>query len=291
MSGLPPIDEIELTPAPLVQEAEGLSPAPWQYRFTGEDALELASYNSQAGVRISVHGRMWSEREGIRPFAFQHVPSTDRLRGLEVFGLPFGYLLNVVIFASSGSPRIGQTFVSLHVIRGRGQARVLLATLLQGYITAEQELAFPGSPVRHSMEGGGYLRTITGTLPGAGSNVLETVPTGVMWQLRAIRVDFTTSAGGPDRRLLLRIGDLSVSWLVSVAIGPHPGGFTFEYFWGPGVANELIANVLIYQMILPVPCAIRAADLFTISVLNRQAGDVFTAPVYQVEEWLEAQSV
>lgn len=288
MSGAPILEQ-ELTPASLPFQGEQLSPSPYHFRFTGEDSLEIVSYNAATGVRIAVQGRTWTPESGIHAFAFDHVPSTDASRDLEVFGLARGYLLNVVVFASSGSPRVGQTFVSLHVIRGRDQARVLLATLLQGYVTAEQQLAFPGSPVRTSFDGGGYLRTVTGTLPGAGSNVLETVPTGRLWELRALRVEYTTSGGGPDRRIILRIGNLSVSWLISISTGVHPGGFTFEYFWGPSVNTAVIAGVLVYQLPLPVPCPLRAADLFTISVLNRQVGDVFTAPIYQVEEWLEAQ--
>jgi len=291
MSGLPPVPEIELTPQPLAFAGDQLSPAPFHFKFTGEDALEIASYNSQTGVRIAVQGRMWNEREGIRPFAFEHVPTTDRSRGLEVFGLPFGYLLNVVIFASSGTPRIGQTFVSLHVIRGRGGARVLLATLLQGYVTAEQELAFPGSPIRHSMEGGSYLRTITGTTPAANANVLETVPTGALWEIRAIRVNYTTSAVVANRRVLLRIGNLTVAWLISVANGDQGATQTYEYFWGPGVTSQVAIPSLAMQSILPVPCSLRAGDLFVVTVSNRQAGDAFDAPVYQVQEWMEAQSL
>lgn len=290
MSGfdLPP--ETELAPAPIAQVGRQLSPAPWQFRFTGEDALEIASYNAMTGVRVAVHGRMWNEDEGIRPFAFEHVPNTDRTRRLERFGLPFGYLLNAVIFASSGSPKIGQTFVSLHVIRGSGGARVLLATLLQGYISAEQELGFPGSPIANSLEGGGVIRSLSGTNPAPGVEISETCPAGARWQLLSIYSGLSTSATAGNRRPVLVIDPGPGANLILPSfgvLGPGSGG---NVIWASGLPHTAVVNATYLIGGLATETLILAGGRFYTSTENIAAGDDWSAPVYTVREWLEAQS-
>lgn len=289
MSGLPPVPEIELTPAPLAQIGEQLSPSPWQYRFTGEDALEIAAWSSQSGTVIAVQGRMWSAEEGIRPFAHTHVPTSDRARSVEIFGLPYGYLLNAVVFASSGSPRLGQTFVSLHVIRGRGQARYLLATLLQGYVTADQELAFPGSPVASSVEGGAYTRVVTGSDPSAGNGVFETVPTGARWRVRAAKVTLATSATAATRRIFIALLDQSANY---IAWGwqalTQAASETNDYFWGINQPIEGVPPSNKGVGIVPDVTLIAGMNI-QIQALQIQPGDNFGAPLLTVDEWLEAQ--
>src|SRR5688572_20330607 len=284
-----PARETLLTPAPIAFEGEQLSPSPFHYLFTGEDALEIASYNAVAGVRVAVQGRMWDPTEGIRPFAFTHVPSTDRSRTLERFGIANGYLLNVVVFASNGSPSGGQTFVSLHVIRGQNQARYLLSTLLQGYITSEQELAYPGSPIQHSLAApGGYYRTITGTDPPAGTEIIETVPTGARWQLLAASAVLAPSgvAGTRYPKVIVAPGGVEV-----VRCGMQFGttaSSTVLYSWGAGMPASADFQDA-HAGALPVDLVLNAGDSFKINHTNFDAGDNWGAPTYQVREWLEAQ--
>jgi hypothetical protein len=289
MSNGDAILEQELTPAPGAFQGEQFSPSPFHFRFTGEDFLEVASYNSQAGVRIAVQGRMWTADEGIKPFSHSHVPNTDRSRDIEVFGLARGYLLNAIVFASAGTPKIGQTFVSLHVIRGQGQARVLLATLVQGYVTAEQELAFPGSPIASSVEGAPYTRHVTGTDPAAGAFSLETVPTGARWRVRGVTIRLTTSATATTRRPYLALhapaGNI-------VAISPQAttigASNVMDFSWALGLPVSAAISPL--QGIAGAPdIIVLPAGLVQINAEYLQAGDNFGAPEFYLDEWLEAQ--
>jgi len=283
------VPETVLTPSPITRIGEQLSPAPWQFLFTGEDAIEIASWNSLIGVRIAVQGRMWSAAEGIKPFAFDHTPNDDRTRRLEVFGVPHGYLLNVAVFARTGAPRIGQTFISLHVIRGRGTARYLLATLVQGYLTADQELAFPGSPVRNSVEAGGYLRTVFGTTPAAGAVVSEPVPTGARWELRSVEVQFACSAAAGNRiPALLLIGSGILIQFAPAVVTMAASASNFLY-WVPGISLAPSAWTGRSVASLPMGSQLYGGDSFQVSAQGLQAGDQFTAPHFQVWEWLEAQ--
>jgi hypothetical protein len=283
-----PASELELTPAPLAFVGEQLSPSPFHFRFTGEDALELASYNSQSGVRIAVQGRMWDPVEGIRPFAFSHLPATDRSRGLERFGIANGYLLNVVVFASAGAPRVGQTYISLHVTRGQGAARYLLATLLQGYVTAEQELGFPGSPLVSSIEGAPYTRFVIGTDVVAGASPTESVPTGARWRLRAISLQLSTSAAAGARRPVLFLRDAS-GYIVAASPTPNTIGASSlaNVYWMLGL--PVSSTISVNQIIAGLPdVTLLPGGNFLIQAENFDAGDNWTAPTFFVDEWLEA---
>ena len=283
------VPETLLTPAPLTFIGEQLSPSPWQYRFTGEDALEIASYNSQTGLRVAVQGRMWSAEDGIRPFAFTHVPNTDRSRKIEVFGLPNGYLLNCVAFASSGAPAVAQTFVSVHVIRGTGQARVLLATLLQGYITAEQELGFPGSPLENSRAAGEVTRFFSGTDPAIGTAISEIVPTGARWRLRSIGATLLTSAAAGNRRPVLQIiGPAGTTVAQSAQIQTQPPTNAYSFYWMLNVPTEVTMATGIGQAGLP-DITITNPGSIAIVAVGMDTSDNWTAPTIAVDEWLEAQ--
>jgi hypothetical protein len=284
-----PATELELTPQGEPFLGELFSPSPFHFRFTGEDALEIASYNSQSGVRVAVQGRTWHPREGIRPFAFSHVPNTDRTRALERFGIADGYLLNVVVFAASGAPSVGQTFVSLQVTRGEGSARYLLATLLQGYITAEQELGFPGSPIQESLAVQPVPRIITGTNPPAGVQISETVPAGARWRVHAFYAVLTTSAAAATRRARLEIGFAGANLTIIGSDVTQTASLDQGYSWGEGLAASAAAagiyvtNPHVLNLWLPAGVSIGT------NVDNFQAGDNWSAPVMTVSELLEAQ--
>jgi hypothetical protein len=283
------IFEQELTPAPLAFLGEQLSPSPFHFRFTGEDFLELASYNSQSGVVIAVQGRMLDPVEGIKPFAHYHIPNTDRSRRLEVFGLANGYLLNAVVFASSGTPRVNQTFISLHVIRGQGAARVLLATLLQGYITAEQELGFPGSPLHNSIEGGGCIRIITGTDPAAGASSVETVPTNARWQLLSYAIVFTAVAGGANRHGVLQLTNGSRPYFQVAQDFAQGPSTTVTYTWAQGGLQPTTGNIESFLSALPNEAILLAGHQIVAYATPLTAGDDLSAPIFIVREWLEGQ--
>jgi hypothetical protein len=68
-------------------------------------------------------------------------------------------------------------------------------------------LAFPGVPIASPLDGGGALRSIAGTTPGAGAEISETVPTGARWELLAFQATFVTSAAAANRVPQLTLDD------------------------------------------------------------------------------------
>lgn len=155
--------------SPVSSAAGRVIASPFQFYTTGEDNLRIVSSNSLAGVSLRVEARFIDPAGTISAQSWDHVPNSDRTPRTTDYRLGVGALLNLTVYASSGAPRIGQTFVMVQLIRGDAPAAIVLGTMLQGYVTAVQHLAWPGSPIQSSIEGGGYPRAIVGTTPAAGN--------------------------------------------------------------------------------------------------------------------------
>lgn len=273
--------------APISSAAGRIIASPFQFITSGEEYLRVVSANSLAGVRLKIQGRWLRERGNPEAFGYDHVPNSDRTIRSDDYPLGVGAVLNLVVFAGTGAPLVGQTFVILQLIRGSGPAAVVLGTLLQGYVTSQQALAWPGSPIQSSIEGGGYIRQVTGTMPAAGANISETVPAGARWELQTLNVVLTTNATVAARSPLLFIDTPANIIAVSGQIGSVPASTSFFVQWATNTQNQaaLIGGLL--QGPIPSPWALTAGQRFRTVTLNLQAGDQFVTPFFVVREWLE----
>lgn len=262
--------------------------SPFQFYADGDDNLRIEAWNSVTGATLAVHGRWFNEHGEQQPFAHTLALTADRARNRVDVALAKGYLVNLVAFVTGASPLIGQTFVKLSLIRGLTGATVLLGTLLQGYTTAEQALAWPGSPMQSSLEGGGAIRTITGTNPAAGVDFSETVPTGARWEFLSIRAQLVTSAAAGTRNPLLNMATSGVEFVRStppIGFGPS---ITAECAWGAGMPSVSQAGYNGFQSGTPVSLQLPAAATVSAATSGLDAGDNWGAPTYAVREWLEA---
>ncbi len=264
-----------------------IAPAPFNFEFSGEDALRLTVHNSQPGVVVAVHYRMF------RPGASSHAntaslaPTSDRAATVQEFTIGQGFLRNVTVYASAGTPRRGQTFVRLQVIRGRGAAAVVLGTIVQGYVTGALDLAWPGSPIQSSLEGDGYTRLVTGTDPAANTESAETVPTGARWELVNYSIALVTDANIDSRRVNLIVDDGSVDYFYSAAPLQQPASNSFSYFWSQGAVFTTNVTGGVALAFLPHGFKLLAGHRVKASITNRYAGDNLGAPRLLVTEWLE----
>lgn len=173
--------------------------------LSGEDALRLTAFNALAAVTLTFSGRFLpvprDDEPHPRPLPFSHTltPATDRTASVLTRGLGEGWLLEASVLATAATPQLGQCFAVLTIVRGLGSSALELSTLAQGYVTSKQRLVWPGGFFTASLDGGGALRVITGTQPGAGAEVSETVPTGARWELLSARVLLVASAAVANR--------------------------------------------------------------------------------------------
>jgi len=196
-------------------------------------------------------------------------------------------LLNATIFATSGAPKRGQTFTRLQVIRGRGTAAIVLGTIAQGYITANQDRAWPGSPIEGSTEGDGYLRAVTGTDPAAGAQILETVPTGARWELVAFSGTLTTDGTAATRRPVLLLDNGTIRYMRSANPATLAASDTQLFYWGQGLTLDTLVASGSNQAGLLTNAALLAGHRVLTILDSGQAGDNWGAPLLTVREWLE----
>lgn len=261
---------------------------PGAFYLDGDYSLRVNSWNSLAGVAIAIRVRMIRASDGeLVDSDFAHTPNTNRTKATNDFPLPAGFILNITAFASAGAPLIGQTFVQVQLTRGLTGATLLLATILQDYLTAVQALAYPGSPIRSSIEGGGVTLALTGTTPGAGANIAETVPAGARWRLLDFSFVFTTSAAVVNRRVNLTHTYAPGRVFLGANTQDLAASLAGSFSYGGNLNTAVDAVNWIFQLPFPIDLELIAGAIIATNVNNLQAADQFNQVRYVVREWLE----
>lgn len=264
--------------------------SPFQFLVTGEDNLRIDGWNTVTGCVLTVAWRFADLDGTIRPYE-RTVPLTaDRTKTTVNVPLGVGYLVNLAVYASGAAPRVGQTFVSVKLIRGFTGAMLVLGWLVQGYVTAEQALGWPGSAIQSSTTGEAVVRTILGTAPAAGAVILETVPTGARWELIMVYCQFTTTGAGAAREVVFSVPDAALFLTLVPNTATIPISVTVRLSFGPNLSALSDSTFVNRCTPFPQPLVLLAAQQFQISAFNLVAGDQFTAPQYQVREWLEVDA-
>jgi hypothetical protein len=274
---------------PLAYAGQRVIASPFQFATTEDDNLQIVSASSLAGVVLAIQGRRLSNAGAIEPFAMVHTPASDRSTRTENFKLGGGALLNLVIFAQTGSPAIGQTYASARIIRGLSAATVLLGGLLGGYVTAAQPLSYPGSPIVSSTDGEPPARFVQGTNPAGGSEISETVPTGARWELISFYAHLNTDASAGARRPGLVFWDGANPIYRTpqpLTVAPSSAG---DFYWSQGspFTTAVLPDVSVAN--LPTNNRLLAGQRVATATNALTAGDDYSTPYFVVKEWLEVQ--
>lgn len=254
----------------------------------GGEALLVSVQNAAAGVTITVTGRTLAFGESKpSPFSKSLIPATDRSVSTTIIPIPDGWLLSVQAIVSAGTPLTGQTFVKLSLIHGTASTGVELWTLAADYVTAKQAVSYPGAGIIDPTDSAGALRSITATVPGAGAEVSETVPTGARWNLIAFRATFTSNATVANRSPALSFDD-GANLLFSA---PNPfliaASTTTNMSWGEGIYHPQNLNTVEGLAGVPANNRLAAGSRIRTRTLNIQAGDQYSVIQYLVREWIE----
>jgi len=259
---------------------------PGSFYVTGEDNLRMIVRNAATGVICTLEGRFLNLAGVVMPFVHVLTPTTNRAASTLDARLGDGWILNATIRVTTGTPQIGQTFAQLRVIRGIGAAPIAIGTLLQGYVTESDDLAWPGSPIRNSLEGPGAIVQFAVSNPGAGLNFTLTVPTGVRWQIQTLLFVFTTSADVANREVALVVigGAGSIAGVFSGFVHTASEARTYTFYPGAQSASGEIrlANSGSFPLVL-----FRAGDQIISAVEGIVAADAITNIIFNVIEWHE----
>jgi hypothetical protein len=259
---------------------------PSAFYCTGEEFLRVSSFGSLASVELAVRTRFLGRDGALSPSGDRHVPTSTRTLATTDHPLGQGWLLGCAIFATVGTPRVGQVFVVVDLIRGSGAGAVIVQTLAQGYVTDTSRLSWPASPIRRSIDGPGVLRSITGTDPAANTEVSETVPTNARWRLRGFAVQLVTDANVATRRVVLQLDDGATLLWAATATDSQVASLTRQYGF-PNVGSYVVAQVSTIGIPGPEGLPLQGGFRVRTATVNIQVTDNYGAPQLLVEEWIE----
>lgn len=261
--------------------------SPFQFLTDADTYLRVVSANSAPGVVLAIQGRRLDDKGTIQPLNEIHTTNTDRSVKTQDYKLGVGALLNVAVFVKAGTPLIGSTYVLVQLTRNTGAPAIVLGALLAGVVTTSQSLGFPGSPIVDSLSVQPAVRNIVGTLPAPGGQIIETVPTGARWELVGLHHTFTASAAVASRFVYSQFDDA-----VHIRLNTFPGvsiaaSQAFSLSWARNLYPNWDGTNQLATIQLPLGLTMLAGDRLLIGAINIQAGDQFSAPIYQVLERLE----
>jgi len=271
---------------PLEQRLALMGAAPSAVFMTGEDALRVTCIAAIGGLSVTISGRFLTRNGRIVPFANTYAVPSTRTATSVIIPLGEGWLLNCVVVANAATPIIGQAWAQVHVVRGVTSVAVLLAELASGYITSTQTVAYPPGGQRDTLTGQAYVRSITGTDPGAGAEISESVPTGARWRLIAIRALLVTDATVANRAPILLIDDGATTFFASDPPEVQVASGSWSWVYGAGLGRQTGVNG-VRTWAFPNNMILRGACRIRTQTTNLQAGDNWGAPQLYVEEWIE----
>jgi hypothetical protein len=265
--------------------------APAQFVFTGTEALRLTVFRMSSGITLGLTGRFRSDASGqVTPFSEAIADAVIAATGdSHEYGFPAGQLYNVRVGVTSAAGEFGLTFVRLEQIVGRGDAAVVIGTLLQGYVSPKSELAWPGSPLQHVYEGRGDLANLGwSTVTGASLYATRPGVVGRRYQMLAGRVDILTSAVAGGRAIYLSVqdGGGTVHHIAS-AQTTLAGSAGRTICFAAGMPARALDVGSIEWLPIAQDLDLTSSLEVRVQVTNNQAGDTITGQGFLVRQWFD----
>ncbi len=248
-----------------------------------DEAMVVRLYNSLASATFKVVARVMDWNNVLRVVEQTLTTAADRTQQVTRLRIPSGYLVSAAVIATAQAPSRGQSWAVISIESTMPDGDVALMPLAQGYVTAD---LWPGGKYGDSVEGPGILRSVAGTNPAAGVEVIETVPTNARWRLRALRATLVTDGTVVTRTVNFIIDDGANTLLNFPGVTTQAQTLTraynvAEYGFQPAAVGTDIFFYIPFLVKLLQGWRIRT------STTNLQAGDNWGAPQMEVEEWIE----
>lgn len=263
--------------------------SPFQFYLDGADNIRLEGWNTCVGAVLQVQGRAIDNEGNTQAFNMVLPLTADRLVTREDFSPVRGYILNLVAVVIEATPCIGQTFARVSIIRGFTGATIVLGVLLQGYVTSQQGLGWPGSPIELSVDGGGYVRQVVGTTPAAGAQISETVPAGARWQILRLYSFLITDATAGNRFPRLDFFQAGLGTFRGMQPTPQGPSVTANYTWAPNLPIAADVANGVYMQPIPDEGVLLEGDVLSTAVSGMAAGDQWGQPQMYLREWMQIE--
>jgi hypothetical protein len=273
-----------------VLPGRGLVASSFQYYLTGDESLRVETLNTLGPSDVPVVDvgvRLWREDDrAIIVERERHVGNFLTLSRAD-YALPAGALLNLRLSTASALVVYGNLFVRAQLIRGAGPSADVIGTLTQGYLSPQNDRAWPGSPIESMHDSLGVV-TFANFVFVAGPSLSLPVPAGVRWRLMSGHFDFQAFAAGVNRELFVVIADAVGNrvWVGANGVICAPGNAAGVAF-GAGVAPSAIVSLGQSHLPLPVDLDLSAGMTLQITVGNANINDLFLGSRVMVRQWMD----
>lgn len=215
------------------------------------------------------------------------LPAGARTFATSQFGLAEGFLLSVDIIASAGVAR-GTCYVTGTLVRAASATTFnTVQPLFQGYVTSQNPIGWPLSAWENALSGYGFTSATTFGNPGAGQEIVITVPAGAIWQVHSLSYQLVTSATVSNRQSRIAIdgGAAASTFFINDSLGTQAASLTNNYTFAEGEQRQVL-QLDTWQNALPLNCRLRQGSRIRTLTTNLQIGDSYQAITAFVEEWL-----
>ncbi len=253
-----------------------LTPVSLRFPEAETPQIQIESWSNAARL---LHIRGFT-RDGL--ISFEHTTNNDRSRKAETFNLS-DWPIFLTVYPDTSPVRRGECYVRLTLLA----AGATVGRLSAAYLTDSKTITWPPGVFEGFTEGPGLPRLVAGNDPAAGSEVSVTVPTNARWRLKAIRMELATDATSVNRRVILIIDDGTNTIATIVVEATQGASVTYRYNFYSGAPQETSFTVSQIEVPIPRDLVLFQGWRIRTSTQSLQAGDNWSAPLVQVEEWIE----
>ena len=253
---------------------------------TRDHFLRLETLNRAGSVVLQVLVRFLHADGRVTHMQFQQRPGSALSKETDTYQLTDGWIIGIGLAVQSGDVQRGECFCTLRLQLGGAFDEQPFQTFISDYVYTSYSLSWPGSAIRDSLDGKGYMLSATQASPGAGLDLQYTIPTNTRVRLIGIKLAMATSATAGNRYLVMRaIRGTTVLWSVP-SNQAQPASTTVTYHWSSGLGFGGLGGM---DAMLPLPTDLYMVDgdVLETDVIGRDAGDTIGSAEIYLEQWIQ----
>lgn len=248
------------------------------------DTLWIMTSTSLTTPSLIISARLLMPNGDIVPNQWVVTAPSQRAAFYSPITLPECFILSLSIASNLSSDR-RTIFTAAIISRGLPASGVQSQVLCQGYTNNAAGISYPQGVNTNNLDCVGQIRSITGTTPGVGAEISETVPSNVRWRLIAFRYQLTSSATVANRTPTIALDDGTNIFWSQYSTATQTATLTWTYAYATGLAGQL-GGPSNFSLQLPAPLILMPGYRIRTITGGLQVNDQYTAPQYLVEEWL-----
>lgn len=267
--------------APAAAIGSGLVASSFQYYLTGDESLRVivTPLRLPAGT-IELAWRSWRQSDRQVVLTRQSIPAgvIFPIASTTEYPLNAGALLNLRVGVGSTAVQYGLVWVRVQLILGAGTSANVIGTLAQGFVSTQNDLGWPGSPIEKQDQAAGFLVSEPGVLGGA--SVLWTVSAGQRYRVICGRFSYAASAVAGNRNGFVAVLDPAGNYVYagenSVAFG---AGVTQAFSFAAGHSPSADGAASNFHLPFPTDLELMTGWQVQVSASGAQAGDGISGPI------------